>query len=179
MKENIFENKKTSRVETIKGPNGNEASFCLERGGIINSIILNGKEILYLDEETFKDSETNVRGGVPILFPNAGPLKENSLYPDLPRHGFARKMKWQRGERQNGFKEILLSNEETKKIYPYAFLFSMTGIFEKDGSLTLINEVENKKKILRCQFRWVFIHILKFLIVKKTILSLILRVESR
>jgi galactose mutarotase-like enzyme len=106
---------------------------------------LNGKEVLYLDEETFKDKNTNVKGGIPILFPNAGPLTENSLYPDLEQHGFARKLEWQGQKMGDGFKETLSSNEETKKMYPYNFRLSITGNLEKDGSFTLGQEIENKE----------------------------------
>ncbi len=148
MEKNSFEQKNISKIiETIKGPNGSEVSFYPERGGIINSMVLNGKEILYLDEETFKDENANVRGGIPILFPNSGSLSENSLYPDLAQHGFARKLKWKKESIQNGFKEILLSNEETKKIYPYDFRFSVSGNFEQDGSFTLEQVIENKEEI--------------------------------
>ena len=72
-------------VETVRSPRfgrpelttegeGNEVSFSPERGGIITSLKLGGKELLYLDEETFRNPEVNVKGGIPILFPNAGPL---------------------------------------------------------------------------------------------------------
>lgn len=147
MKENLFGQKDISKIiETIRNSKGSETSFCVKRGGLINSMILNRKEILYLDEETFKDENINVRGGIPILFPNAGSIKENSLYPNLPQHGFARNMKWQKESIPNGFKETLLSNEETRKMFPFDFRFSIIGQFESDGSLTLIEEIENKEK---------------------------------
>lgn len=147
MKENFFERKQQFfKIETIKGPKDGELSFCPERGGIINSLKLEGKEILYLDEETFKDTHTNVKGGIPILFPNAGPLDENYLYPELEQHGFARKLKWQKENIENGFRETLEENEETKNLYPYNFNLSQSGIFEQDGSFTLNQEVENKEE---------------------------------
>ena len=145
MKENNLERKKELKIETKKGFNDGEVSYCPERGGIITSIKLGGKEILYLDEETFKNVDTNVKGGIPILFPNAGPITESSEFINLEQHGFARKSKWQTENVKDGFKETLSANEETKKMYPYNFQFSFSGKFEEDGSFTLNQEVENKE----------------------------------
>ena len=135
------------KIETIKTPDGNEVSFCPERGGIITSIKLKGKEILYLDKETFNNTGVNVKGGVPILFPNAGPI-ENPKFPDLKQHGFARTSKnWGvktiNSENQTGFAETLKSNENTRTIYPYDFQLSVQGQLEKDGSFTLLQQVES------------------------------------
>ena len=138
-KENIL------KIETIKGPNNGEASFCKERGGIITSLKLKGKEILFLDEETFKNTNENVKGGIPILFPNAGPIIESEEFPNLKQHGFARNSKWQKEEIENRFCEILSSDEETKKSYPYDFKFSLRGSFKEDGSFVINQEIENKE----------------------------------
>jgi len=132
--------------ENIKVSNNKDVSYCPERGGIVTSLKLKGKEILYFDEETFKNKNESIRGGIPILFPNAGELKENNIYPYLKRHGFARDYEWKNEKIENGFKEVLHSNEETKKIYPFDFIFSVSGKFEEDGSFTFIQEVENKEE---------------------------------
>jgi len=146
MKENNFEKDRDFKIETIKSPDNNEVSFCPGRGGIITSVKLKGKEILYLDEETFKDINKNVKGGIPVLFPNAGPITENKDFPNLEQHGFARKSKWQFEKNDDKFEESLSSDEETKKMYPYDFRLSVSVEFEKDGSVTLIEEVENKEE---------------------------------
>lgn len=143
MKENIIEQIDTLKIEKIQGPNEGEACYCPKRGEIITSIKLGGKEIIYLDEETFKNINTNVKGGIPILFPNAGPITENPEFPKLPQHGFARNSEWENEKTENGFKGTLLSNEETKKMYPFDFKFSVSGNFENDGSFTFKQEVEN------------------------------------
>jgi len=51
-----FEPKKNKefRIESIKTLEGNEVSFSQDRGGIIISLKLEGEDILYLDNETFK-----------------------------------------------------------------------------------------------------------------------------
>ena len=140
--ENYF-NKPILKVETIKTPNGSEISFCPERGGIITSIKLKGTEILYLDQETFKNKEVSVKGGIPILFPNAGPI-ESPEFPNLKQHGFARdSSSWRSEKSKDGFKETLTSDQENIKSYPYNFRLSMIGKFEKNGSFTINQKAEN------------------------------------
>lgn len=146
-----FEQKKNPefRIESIKTPEGNEVSFSPDRGGIITSLKLEGEEILYLDKETFNNVELSVKGGIPILFPNAGPIPDEiktEELKDLKQHGFARDSKFISQKTQNGFKETLTSNEETKKVYPYDFTLELEGIFENDGSFTIIQTVENLEK---------------------------------
>lgn len=128
---------------SLKSTDDNEASFCPSHGGIITALKLKGKEILYFDEETFSSRESSTRGGIPILFPNAGELDENSIFPGLKRHGFARDMEWESELKENIFVEKLSSNEETRKVYPYDFRLSLSCKFEEDSSFTLSEEVEN------------------------------------
>jgi len=145
MENSKIEKKNILNIETTKGPKNGEVSYCAERGGIITSLKLKGKEILYLDEETFKNTDENVKGGIPILFPNAGPITESGGFPNLKQHGFARNSKWQTEKIENGFREMLSSNEETKKMYPYDFQFYFTGEFKEDGSFILNQEIENMR----------------------------------
>jgi len=137
-------------METIKVENLGEVSVCPERGGIITSLVLHDTEILYLDKETLQDKEVNVRGGIPILFPNAGKV-ESVEFPNLKQHGFARdSIDWDFKKTEDGFVEILTSGEETKKLFPYNFELSVKGKFEDNGSFTLEQKVENleEEKIL-------------------------------
>lgn len=110
------------REITIRSGN-TEANIAPERGGIMTSFIVDGTQIFYLDRATFEDSTKNVRGGIPILFPNAGPL-ENGLY-DLPQHGFARRMPWEVTEQDEKSVTMGLSaNEQTREKYPFDFNFN-------------------------------------------------------
>lgn len=130
-------------METIKVSEGSEVSVSPERGGIITSIKLRGTEILYLDQETFDDKNVNVRGGIPILFPNAGAI-ESERYPLLKQHGFARNsFEWIFEKNDKGFVETLISSDETKKLYPYDFKLSVEGKFEENGSFTITQTLEN------------------------------------
>ena len=134
------------KTETIKNPEGNEVSFCAERGGIITSIKLHGQEILYLDQATFQDKTLNIKGGIPILFPNAGPI-ESSNFPNLKQHGFARDSnKWLAIKTHDGFKETLTSEKENLTSYPYNFILSIEGHLKNNGSFTIKQKVDNLEK---------------------------------
>lgn len=68
-----------------------------QRGGLATSYRVDGEEVLYLDRATFDDPAKNVRGGIPILFPWAGPVTEGTfgVAGALPQHGLARQAVWE------------------------------------------------------------------------------------
>ena len=91
-----------------------------QRGGLVTSFSIDNTEFLYLDRATFSDLAQNVRGGIPLLFPHAGPSK-SSLY-HLSQHGFVRRMPWNvTGQDGNSITLQLLSNDETRKDFPFDF----------------------------------------------------------
>jgi galactose mutarotase-like enzyme len=138
--------RKELKIETVQTSTGDAVSFCPNRGGMITSLKFQGKEIIYFDEKTFNDISGSVRGGIPILFPNAGIIPEgaqNSELSNLKRHGFARDMEWFFQKESCGFSELLVSNAETKKVFPYDFKLSLRGEFQDDGSFTLHQKIEN------------------------------------
>ncbi len=131
------------KIETVKLENDNEVSFCPERGGIITSLKFQGKEVLYMEEDTFINTSVSVHGGIPILFPNAGPV-ENPNFPSLKEHGFARTSSvWKSEKHQTGFKETLEPEEKNLESYPYKFIFSFEGKFEENNSFTITEKVQN------------------------------------
>jgi galactose mutarotase-like enzyme len=114
-----------------------------ERGGIITSLKLHDVEVLYFDQETFADTSRSVRGGIPILFPNAGAFNDPA-FPLLKQHGFARERNdWKSEKDETSFTETLIADDETRAAYPYNFKLSLSGAFQKDGSFTLEQKVEN------------------------------------
>ena len=133
-------------IEKIKYSNGNEVSICPDRGGIITSLKLKGKEIFYLDEATLNSSGP-IRGGVPILFPNGGEIIENTLYPNLKRHGFARDSVWKFEKKNDGFVEELMSDFNTKDVYPFDFKLEVLGKFENNNSFTVQQKVYNTSNV--------------------------------
>ncbi len=125
------------------GSTGNQVTYCPERGGIITSLILNGKEVLFLNEETLEDVTKNVRGGIPLLFPNAGFL-ESPVFPGLTQHGFARRSsRWTSAQSAIAFSETLDANEETYSVFPYRFRHTVEGRFDGVHSFRLTQTVTN------------------------------------
>lgn len=134
------------RIEKVNNRDGGEVSFAPERGGIITSLKLDGKEILYLDEETFNNLNSSVKGGIPILFPNAGPIPDEiktEEYSNLKQHGFARDSKWVGEKSIDGFREVLNSNENTKAQYMNDFKLTLEGKFENANSFTIKKNIDN------------------------------------
>ena len=100
-----------------------------ERGGLAWSFIADGREIFYVSEETFHDQTKDVHGGCPILFPGCGRFQPGGTY-QMKIHGFARDLPWQMAEQntQDGATLTLFleANEETRKVYPFAFRLEHT-----------------------------------------------------
>jgi len=105
-----------------------------ERGGIITSWQVQGKELLYLDKERFANPDLSVRGGIPILFPICGNLPDNTYtykgqQYKLKQHGFARDLPWEVTEQVTqdtvSLTLVLNSNEQTRA-YPFDFQLTFT-----------------------------------------------------
>ncbi len=112
-----------------------------ERGALVKSWSVDGRERFYLDESTFLDPSKNVRGGNPVLFPSPGKLS-GDRYPRgaMKQHGFARNLPWRvAGEGRL----VLEANDETRAQYPWEFAvelaFSLT-----ETSLRIEQRVENR-----------------------------------
>lgn len=126
-----------------------------ERGGIITSWRIQGKEILYLDAERFANPELSVRGGIPILFPICGNLPDNTYtykgqQYTLKQHGFARDLPWEVTDSVTqdlvSLTLVLNSNEQTRAVYPFdfqlAFTYQLLG-----NSLELQQRYTNHSKV--------------------------------
>ncbi|SEO58268.1 Galactose mutarotase [Amphibacillus marinus] len=115
---------------------------CPERGGIIIGYGTNGKEKLYLNEETFYDRKQNIRGGIPILFPISGQLENKQYVWDgktfqMPNHGLARIHPWEvietYADEEKAFISILFeSSIGTKEAYPFDFEVVFTYTLKGD-----------------------------------------------
>jgi len=124
-----------------------------ERGGIITSLGIDNKEILYLDEKSLKNEES-IRGGVPILFPICGRLTEakyelkGNIY-QMQIHGFARILNWEvidlKLSEKMEMKLRTSSDGNTKKIYPFDFELIFTYILD-GNKLTIKQEYINKSE---------------------------------
>lgn len=99
--------------------------------------------VLYRPDET-----GNVkRWGLPLMIPNFSRLK-NGVFEEkhttLPIHGFGRTLPWTVTEESvSRLSMQLLSNDETRKDYPYDFTFTAT-IEAGEGTLTYKVTMENR-----------------------------------
>ncbi len=126
--------------EFLNNENGDCVRVVPERGGLITSWKSNGREILYLDLDRFKDETKSVRGGMPVLFPICGDLPSNNLPLDegdffLKQHGFARDMQWKIKflENLNSFKMHLTDNSDSRTSYPFKFCLEMQVTLLEDA----------------------------------------------
>ncbi|MFZ5444401.1 MAG: aldose epimerase [Myxococcota bacterium] len=119
------------RIEKLDGPltrwklidEGASAELIPARGGLVTSFVVDGEELLFMDEATLVDLSKNVRGGVPLLFPFAGKPPPGST---LPQHGFARRSAWEvvsavSDDDTARLECVLRDDEQTRAAFPYAF----------------------------------------------------------
>jgi galactose mutarotase-like enzyme len=123
-----------------------------ERGGLVVSLGLAGEELLYLDKDTFLNPDTNVRGGIPVLFPICGQLQggayewQGTTY-FMKNHGVARTNPWTvlNVDTKDGAAITLqlVSNERTLAEFPFEFELVFEYVL-KGGSLTIFQTYINK-----------------------------------
>lgn len=122
-----------------------------DRGGMITSWQVQGRELLYMDTARFADPALSVRGGIPILFPICGNLPNNTytykgqIYT-LKQHGFARDLPWEVvGQKTDGelsFTIGLSSDDQTLEKYPFRFRLEFT--YSLQGQTLVIDQtIEN------------------------------------
>ncbi|MDX2012351.1 MAG: aldose epimerase [Myxococcaceae bacterium] len=129
-----------------------EVQVVPERGGLVTRWCVRGDEVLHLDEATLLDRTKNVRGGIPLLFPNAGPLPEGRAMAvgrtvTQPQHGLARLHPWEVVDAiTDGDTDRLVmrlsSTEETRAGFPFEFA-STLAVSLYEGRLLLEWRFEN------------------------------------
>tara|TARA_Y100001978_G_scaffold134900_1_gene120641 strand:+ start:798 stop:1640 length:843 start_codon:yes stop_codon:yes gene_type:complete len=143
-------------IYIFKKDDQNFIKFCPARGGLITSWVNNSECILYFDEERFLNTSKSIRGGIPILFPICGSLDNQfSLfgadYIDLKQHGFARDIAWQFAvDTKNRLNLMLVSNELTKKYYPFNFKLNIEisiGINSLEFEICIINKSRKRMPV--------------------------------
>jgi galactose mutarotase-like enzyme len=122
-----------------------------DRGGMVIGFKRQGRELLYLNKESYDNKQANVRGGIPILFPICGQLP-NGQYEwggriyQMKNHGVARNHPWQVVEYSaDGEASIILrlvSNDETLRAFPFEFELSFKYVL-KDGILSILQDYIN------------------------------------
>ena len=101
-----------------------------ERGAIVAGLSVGGVPILYLDRATLDDPSKNVRGGIPVLFPFAGKLADETFAltgTKMKQHGFGRNRAWHVVEqRATSVRMALAADADTRAQFPYDFVAEQT-----------------------------------------------------
>lgn len=99
-----------------------------QRGAIVTTMRIGGRNVLYMQDATLSDPAQNVRGGIPVLFPTPGSVRNETLRwgdrtgTQLKQHGFARNVDWSVVETPPG--SLVLekqANAWTLQRYPWHF----------------------------------------------------------
>lgn len=138
----------------LMASNGIKICAFPDRWGIVTSLNFRWTEILYQDmlSETLSDETKSVKWGIPILFPNAGPLiedqKEKSWYT-LPQHGFARVNPWKKEDPVLEDQLVQsLSSEDIRDTFGYDFEWRIINSVSVIDKNTVLFEyyIQNKSK---------------------------------
>ncbi len=113
------------------------AEVAPSRGAIVSALRVHGTDVLFMDRATLDDPTKNVRGGIPLLFPFAGKL-ENETFAltgtKMKQHGFARNKAWTVAERGASWVRMsLAADDETRAQWPYEFTADQTVMLVPDG----------------------------------------------
>jgi galactose mutarotase-like enzyme len=135
-------------IELIDTETPSRAVLAPQRGGMLTSLSVRGREALFLDQASFDDATRNVRGGNPVLFPSPGKLTgDRWAQGALKQHGFARNEPWSVGalstEGAASATLTLESSAATRAGFPFdfslAYTYSLAG-----GRLRLDLRVRNR-----------------------------------
>jgi galactose mutarotase-like enzyme len=121
------------------------------RGGMVTRFRVGDTNVLYMDAETLHDPMKNVRGGIPILFPIAGALRDDQFQEGgkshaLKRHGFARNLPWTIADQSTAdaaqMTLELVSSATTRAQFPFDFKLDFTYSLAA-GRLTITQRFTN------------------------------------
>lgn len=123
------------------------------RGGMALGWRVGSRELLYLDEATYRDVAQNVRGGIPVLFPSPGRLRGDAWARagragELRQHGFARQLPWElvsSGADDEAARATLRlrASAPTRAKYPFDFVATYTYVLA-GPSLRIEQQVVNE-----------------------------------
>lgn len=100
------------------------------RGGLVTRFSVGDDNVLFLDESTLRDPSKNVRGGIPVLFPTPGKLRDDTWSygghsGKLKQHGFARNFPWRLARTLTDDAAVcvlrLVSDSDTHGLWPWEF----------------------------------------------------------
>ncbi|MDA1338550.1 MAG: hypothetical protein O2871_04255 [bacterium] len=112
---------------------GETIAVISDDGGWLKMFSVRGKDILVAGFEYAKEGKIKKRGGVPILFPNAGQEIKTDLL-NLSQHGFARDMVWEIAKQTEDKLVLKLTDSlDTFTLYPFNFQTELTFIVSENS----------------------------------------------
>ena len=119
------------------------------RGGLVKRFNVRGRDVLFLNEDTYKDKSKNVRGGIPLLFPTPGKLVGDEFQIDgekgkQPQHGFLRNKEFRviEFDAEDGAVR-LLAEWQRSSAFPWAGKFGLRVLL-RGGLLRIETMITNK-----------------------------------
>lgn len=119
------------------------------RGGLIKRFHVRGRDILYLDDATYQDKQKNVRGGIPLLFPSPGRLRDDEFAVDgakgrQSQHGFLRNKDFRVAEFDADEGAVRLMTEWSRSVtFPWAGKITMRVLL-RDALLRIEMMITNR-----------------------------------
>lgn len=122
-----------------------------ERGAMALSFRVGSTSVFYLERDSFLDPTRNIRGGMPVLFPICGPLKDGRYLVEgkphaMPQHGLARLHSWDvtdSGAAETAWLTLeLAASSETLPAYPWRFKVRLRYMLG-GGALTVEQSYHN------------------------------------
>lgn len=128
----------------LTAPDGATAIVTCLGAQVVSWIPAGGSEQLYLSPRARFESDTPIRGGVPLIFPQ---FADNG---PLPRHGFARTSAWEVTDIRQFEDSVIAvftlnSDEVTEDIWPHRFRAEFT-VAVSGSRLDLELDVENTEE---------------------------------
>lgn len=126
-------------------PGGDRALVSLFGAQVLSWVTADGTERMYLSPRARFDGVRAIRGGTPLCFPQFNQRALGGLL--LPKHGFVRNQAWRVSAVQEHARWAettleLISNPQTRAIWPHAFAATCTVTLEPDN-LKVTFEVTN------------------------------------
>lgn len=123
-----------------------------KKGAELQSIVCDGVEYMWDRDPAFWAQSA------PIMFPMCGGLKGGKYELDgisyeMPKHGFAKLLDFEvENQTDNSVTFVLRDNEQTRKMYPFAFAFRVSYVLESKSIKVTYDAENTDSKTMYCTF---------------------------
>ena len=123
-----------------------------KKGAELQSIVCDGVEYMWDRDPAFWAQSA------PIMFPMCGGLKGGKYELDgisyeMPKHGFAKLLDFEvENQTESSVTFVLRDNEQTRKMYPFAFAFRVSYVLEGKSVKVTYDAENTDSKTMYCTF---------------------------